>query len=268
MNEREFRQEAVKRAPLLDVLCEQPRTMRQLDERLPTSRSTIHRALGTFEEANVVRKVEQTYHLTGFGEIVAEQTREFTAELETARALDEFLNAISEVDVDVPLACFRDADITQPQPREAHTGVKRIIDLIEASDSLRMFSNVLSPLYVDVARQQMVQGMELEVIFDERLVDLILSEYADQALDAFRTGRFEVYVGSDVPFELFLHEDRMAMAAHNDAAFPRMFVETKSAAAVEWAEELYRSYRESAHRFDSGALGQVLEASPPQAIED
>lgn len=268
MNEREFQTEAVKRAPLLAALYDQPMTLRELSETVSTSRSTIHRALGTFEEQDVVRKVDQRYVLTRFGRTVARQTRRFGTNIATARELDTFLNAVGGADVEVPLASFADAEVVRPRPHRAHEGVKRIIDLIESSDSLRMFSNVISPLYVDVARQEMVDGLELEVVFDERLVDPIGSEYAEEALQAHRTGRFDVHVAADVPFELFLYDGRMAMAAHDDSALPRMFVETETDAAVEWARELYRSYRSRATRFDFADLVPPEGADVTSPLQD
>jgi predicted transcriptional regulator len=219
-----------------------------------TSRSTIHRALDTLEDANVVRKTDKRYALTGFGRTVTEWTRAYSTVLATALDLDEFLIAVESIDVDVPMEHFADAEVIQPEPREAHRGLKRIIDLIEASESLRMFSNILSPLYVDVARREMIDGTEIEVIFDERLVDIIRLEYVEDAIEAFRTGRFDIYVGPEIPFELFLRDDKMAMAAHDNSAVPRMFVETNADGAVEWAQELYLSDRERAELFDPATL--------------
>jgi predicted transcriptional regulator len=267
MNEDELRLEAVKRASLLDALSERGMTMRELDETLSMSRSTVHRALGSFEEGNVLDKREQTYVLTRFGETVAARTREFSTQLGTASALDAFLNTIDGVDVAVPLGCFTDAEVIEPQSRTAHAGVKRILDLIEASDSLRMLSNVLSPLYVDVARREVVDGMSLAVIFDERFAERFAAEYADDTVQAFRTGRLDVDFAPDIPFELFLYDGKMAMAAHDHTTLPRMFVETDDEAAIEWAEDLYQRYEERGERFDSGALGPVAEAGVPTSVD-
>lgn len=268
MNERELRLEVVKRAPLLEALRGQPRSMGELDERLDVSRSTIHRALGTFEELNVVRKTDRRYGLTGFGRTITERTSEFSREIATAWDLDEFLNAVDGNALDVPMEYFADAEVIRPEPRTAHRGVKRIIDLIEESDSLRMFSNILSPLYVDVAAREMVEGMEIEVIFDDCLRSTLHLEYADEATEAFRTGRFEVHFGADIPFELLVADDRMAMAAHNESAVPRMFVETDAAAAVSWAEDLFVRYREDADWFDPATLGVGADAEVLQPIDD
>lgn len=267
MDDDEFRLAAVKRAPLLAALNERPMTMGQLDEHLSVSRSTIHRALVTFEEQGLVRKTDQRYALTGFGRTVAERTYEFTSDLAIARDLDEFLNAVGE-DVDVPMEHFRDAEVIRPGPHTTNRVAKRILDLLRETDSIRMFSDVLSPLSADVAHQEMLDGMDLEVVFDERIVDLLASEYVEGTVEAFRTGRFEVYVGSDVPFELFLYDDGMAMTAHDHSALPRMFVETSADAAVEWGEELYRSCREDARWFDPDTLAPGAESDVSHVLEE
>lgn len=268
MNDTQLQLEVMKRAPLLDALREQPMTMGDLDEAVTTSRSTIHRALGTFEDLNLVRKSDQTYELTEFGCIVTDRTSQFRRNLATARRLDEFLNAVNASELDIPVEYFADAEVIRPEPRKAHRGVKRIIDHIRSADSLLMFSNVLSPLYADVAREEMIDGMELEVVFDERIMDLLVSEYADDAVEAFETGRFDVYFGPDIPFELFISEDSMAMAAHNHSTLPRMFVKSDSADAIAWAEELYARYRDRAEPFDPGDIESHAEAEVVPAIED
>lgn len=268
MNEREFQIEVVKRAPLLEALRSQPKSLGELDDALEMSRSTIHRALGTFEDLNVVRKTDTEYALTGFGRTITGRTGEFSTDLATAWDLDEFLNAVDGDGLDVPMEHFADAEVIRPEPQKAHRGVKRIIELIEEVDSLRMFSNILSPLYVDVAAREMIDGTEIEVIFDDRLRYPLQLEYAEDAVEAFRTGRFEVYFRADVPFELFIANDRMAMAAHNQDAIPRMFVETDDDDAVSWAKDLYLRHREAADWFDPGSLGVTTDAGVLQPIDD
>lgn len=266
MNQRELQLEAVKRAPLLDALSDGAKTLSQLEEALSMSRSTIHRALGDFEDVNVVRKTDRHYVLTGFGQTVTERTKEYSADLATALDLDEFLNAVESIDV--PLEHFADAEVIQPEAHRAHQGVKRILDIVEESDTLRMCSTILSPLYVDVARREMVDGMEIETIFDERLLYPLQLEYAEEAREAFQTGRFEVHFCTDIPFELFIYDDAMAMAAHNDLAVPSMFVESTSDGAVEWAEELYRSYKEQAEKFDPGRLASTSDSEILQTVDN
>jgi predicted transcriptional regulator len=234
--------EAVKRAPLLAELLDGPTEMRQLNRRLAPSRSTIHRTVQTFTDRGIVDKTDDGLRLTGFGRAIAHFTVEYQERLESATRLEPFLNTISPADVDIPVEFFADATVARPKPSHPHFAIKRIAELIEASDSLRMFSSVISPFYVDVTHREMMNGMEIEVIFDETLAETILSEYHDEAVESLESGRFEVYLHDHVPFELFIFEDRMGMAAHDDRGIARALVETDAPEAITWAEDVYESY--------------------------
>ena len=239
--------EAVKRAPLLAELLDGPTEMRHLNRRLAPSRSTIHRTVQTFTDGGLVTKTDEGLKLTGFGRAVAHFTVEYQERLEAATRLEPFLNTVAPADVDVPVEYFADATVARPKPSHPHFAIKRIAELIEASDSLRMFSSVISPFYVEVAHREMMDGMEIEVVFDEALAETILSEYYDEAVEALESGRFDVYLHDRVPFELFVFEDRMGMAAHDDRGIARALVETDAPEAIAWAEDLYERYAAQAH---------------------
>lgn len=238
--------ELAKRSDLLEALCEEQLSMRELDQRLATSRSTIHRAGQSLAEHGILEKEGNEYALTRFGERLATETVAFRTRIETARTLDQFIEIVEGRGIDVPLEYFEDVEVVRPQPLEAHAGVKRITELIEETSSLRMFSSIISPFYVDVAHREMLNGTSIEVVFDSPIVDVIARKYIEQAFEALETGNFEVYVGEDVPFELFLAGETLGMAAHDETGLPRIFVETESPDAIRWGEDLYRRQKERA----------------------
>lgn len=238
----DFVTEVVARGELLSLLREQPRTGPTLAKHANVSRSTVHRVTETLQELGLVDKPDERFYLTGLGRLVAAEFEQFRRRVETARRLEPFLNTVDPSAVDVPLESFADVTVTAPRPRQAHVGVKRIIELIERSDSLRMFSSIISPLYVDAALAEMLDGMEITVLFDAEVMDIVGTRFAEEARRAFETGRFHVAVVEEVPFELFLFDDRMGMAAHDDAAVARAFVESRAPEARAWAEELFEEY--------------------------
>ncbi|MHB9287001.1 helix-turn-helix transcriptional regulator [Halobacteriales archaeon Cl-PHB] len=251
----EFATEVVKRAPILAELDgPEDMTLRELDAAVSLSRSTIHRTLERFAERGLVENSDGEYVLTNYGRTVAAEATAFTTRLDTARRLDELLNVLGPSDVEVPLECFADARVVTPGPRRAHQGIKRSLDLFERADSVRILSGILSSLYVDGAVTAMDQGTDIEVVFDEDVVEVIPSEYDDQARQAFETGHFTVYSHEAVPFELFVSDDRIGIAAHDDRGLPRMYVESDDPEAVGWAEELYHRYREAARVVDPARL--------------
>lgn len=244
--------EAVRRSDLLAALQSSPASPSELEQSLDISRSTIHRALKTLEELHLVEKTSGQYELTGVGTFVAAETNGYRERVDAAMSLEPFLNLV-EID-DIPVEHFADAEVTRPKPRQPHYSVRRIIDLIERSAHLRIFSTIISPFYVDVAHREMLDGMEIQAIFDEGIIDIVLGEYEQEAYEAFETGCFDVHMHANLPFELFLFDDRIGMAAHDENGIARVFVETQSDEAIDWATDLYERYLEQ-----STALSPTLE---------
>ncbi|MFP8957742.1 helix-turn-helix transcriptional regulator [Natrialbaceae archaeon A-CW3] len=247
----EFVSTVMTRAELLEQL-EESQTVRELANELSMARSTVHRATESLAEHDLVDKPNEHVEHTGLGTVVAEQLQGFRTRMEAAHQLEPFLNTLDGAATDIPLERFTDVTVTTTEQRQAHVGAKRITDLIEQTDSLRMFSSILSPLYVDVALQEMLDGTEIEVIFDEEIIAILAERYHEEAMEAFETGRFEVGMTDDVPFELFLFDDRMGMAAHDDDGIARAFVESTDPAAREWAESHYAEYADEAESVTFG----------------
>lgn len=241
--------EVVKRAPLFDLLAEGPREMSEMVDHLEMSRSTVHRATQSLTEKGLLRNRDGTCELTGYGRTIADEVADFRRRVAGASKLQAFLNT-ADTDAHVPVAKFADATIHRPKPRQPHFAVKRIIELMEDSESVRLFSSIISPFYVDVAYREMLDGTEIEVVFDPKIVEIIATEYTEKALKAAETGKFDVLVHDGVPFELFVFDDSVGMAAHDDGGIARVFVESDAPEAVSWGEEMYEAYRTRATAID------------------
>ncbi|PSQ15270.1 ArsR family transcriptional regulator [Halobacteriales archaeon QS_8_69_26] len=243
---REFMLEAVRRASILRALAGDTARVRDLTEEVDCSRSTVHRATTTLEEHDLIEQSDQGYDLTGLGKVVADETEAFAAKARAAVALEPFLNT---VDSDgIPVEHFADARITRRKPRRPHASIHRITELIERSDTVRMLSTVISPIYVDVGYREMMDGTEIEAVFDREAIEIMLSEYAEKARETVSTGSFDLYVHEGLPFELFVFDDRMGMAAHDETGIAEVLVECEAPAAIEWGEDLYATHREEAQQ--------------------
>lgn len=229
--------EAIRRAPILAALRSEPATPSDLVDELGISRSTIHRAKESLVELGLVVQPNSHLQLTGLGEIFADETQQYSARIRAAQSLQPFLNTIDTCKI--PIEHFANAKVTKPMSRRPHMSVRRIVKLIEESDSLQMFSTVISPIYVDVGYREMTSGMEIEAVFDEQAIDIMLSEYPEKTYETVKTGNFDVHVHDGLPFELFLFDDKMGMAAHDEDGIARVFVECSAPPAIQWAERLY-----------------------------
>ncbi|MFC6724934.1 helix-turn-helix transcriptional regulator [Halobium palmae] len=237
--------EIVKRAPILDALRDEPCGANELEERLSFSRSTIHRATNSLADQGLIEKRDGKFELTSFGRIVGGRLADCRRDLDTADRLAPFLEAV-EPGAEIPLGRFADATVTRPRAGQAHFAVKRLSDLMAESGSLRAFSAVVSPIYVDICCREARDGADVRAIFDRQVVDILFDEYASEAREAIDAGDLEVLIHDDCPFELFLFDDRMGMTAHDEDGNGTLFVETDDPDAYEWAESLFREYESEA----------------------
>lgn len=242
----EFLLETIRRAPLLKKLQSGAADVSTLSKSVDMSRSTVHRATNSLEDSDIIKQANGKYQLTSFGKLLAEEMGKFDTRACAGMALKQFLNAIDEYEHGIPIEYFTDADIIRRKPRQPHATIHRIIRLFEASDEIRMFSTVISPVYVDVGYREMMDGMEIEAIFDKEVIDLMLSEYPEKAHEAISTGNFDVYAHDGLPFEMFLCDDKIGLAAHNENGNAEMLVECTNPLAIEWAESLYSDHLSNA----------------------
>lgn len=245
-DKREFLLEAIRRAPLLEYLGCGSANAGEILEDVDTSRSTLHRALDSLSELEVVREAGGEYELTRLGRVIVEEMDRFGTRVWTASSLTQFLNSISMEGTEIPIEYLSDATVVRREPRQPHATIHRIMELFEKADELRMFSTVISPIYVDIGYKQMMDGMAIEAIFEREVVDLMLSEYPEKAYETMAMGNFDIYAHDDVPFELFVFEDRIGMAAHNGQGNAEILVESDDPTVLSWAEDLYERHHADA----------------------
>lgn len=233
--------EIVKRAPILDALRDGSLSATRLEDRLSFSRSTIHRATNRLTALDMLEKRGDEFALTSFGRVAARRLEEYRRDLETGSRLAPFLNAVDS-DIEFPVGLLSDATVTPPRPGRPHFVIKRASDLMADSDSLRMFSAVVSPVYVERCCEHAMEGASVTVIFDRQVLDILFDEYASEARAATREGELEVLVHDDCPFELFVFDDRVAMTAHRSSGGQTPFVESTNPDVYAWAERLFERY--------------------------
>ena len=241
-DKREFLLEAVRRAPLLEYLRCGSANAGDILEGVDMSRSTVHRALDSLTDLEVVQESNGEYELTQMGRIIVEEMDRFGTRLWTASSLTQFLNAIDMSGTEIPIEYLSGATVVRREPRQPHATIHRIMELFEQAEELRMFSTVISPIYVDIGYKQMMNGMAIEAIFEREVVDLMLSEYPEKAYETMAVGNFDVYAHEEIPFELFIFEDRIGMAAHNQQGNAEILIEADDPAALSWAEDLYERH--------------------------
>ncbi len=250
---REFLLEVVRRGPILESLQEESVTASELSDSVDMSRSTVHRAVKSLEEYDVIAESGGAYELTNVGQVLTQEMQTFGLRANAALAFKKFLNHIEIHSSRIPLEYFDSAKTTRRTSRQPHATLHQIIKLIENTDEIQMFSTVASPVHVDVGYREMMNGTEIEAIFDREVIEFFAAEFPEKAQDAVSTGKFDVYGHEGLPFELFIMEEKIGLAAHNENGNAEILIECENQSAIDWAEDLYDEYRQNAESvFDSG----------------
>jgi predicted transcriptional regulator len=122
------------------------------------------------------------------------------------------------------------------------------MSLLRASSTLRGFdTTTIAPVFVEDIRNQILGGMETEILYLPETATEIVSSYPEQYRDAVDSGSLTILTDDDLPFGLALFDDRVAIGGYDDeTGMLRVFVDTDDPAAYAWGEQLFRTYRERA----------------------
>lgn len=238
----------VKRAAVLAALVEGPAERAELQSALSVSKTTLHRIVEFLREYDLLEEQDRKLTLTPLGRVAAEEVSGYVERMETARRIEPFLNNValdaSTYDIDVDL--FRDATVTLPKPGQPQRPVKRVMDLVAEADELRGFGPVLLPIYVEVFHREIKAGMETELLLDRNVFEGLRSEYPEKFRESVETGLLEVLVHDELPFGLVLSGDAIALLGYDDEGVLRILIEDDSEDLLQWAENVYETYREQA----------------------
>ena len=237
----------VRRADALDALAETALTKRGLAEALSVSRPTAHRILAGFEELGAVRSGPHGYELTRFGEVVHEAVTDYRGRLRTARSLRPLLNDLPD-DMEFEYELFTDAVITEATYDDPFRPMNRFIELFKGATRVKGFNrSFLEPMYIELAHERIEAGLESDVIYDPKVIELVLEEYPNLGASALEKDHVSASVHDDLPIALAIFEDRIGIGIHTESrGTPIAWIDTGDPDAIAWGERLFERYREEA----------------------
>lgn len=225
-------------------------TQRELRAELDASRTTVSRALQSLAERGWVDSERRTYRLTRAGEIIAS---EFTGLLETVGTvgeLSEFLRWFP-ADVDAPdFPGASDFEVTYSTDADPYAPARKQTEILHEAERLRVLLPAIDLESTETITEQVTRrGLEMETVVSPGLEPTLESdEFASLLREKVETGRSTVFVaGDDLPFYLGLAGDGLVQVGVADGdGIPRALFETTDGDIREWAESVYRDYRDGA----------------------
>lgn len=240
--------EAVKRADALAALRDDPKDRATLMAALDVSRTTIHRIVRTLEAQELLEQDGHEFHLTALGRTVADEVSTYRRRLRTARRLQPLLETIDDEAVAFDVGPFEDATVTAMAPSNPYAPVARFMELLRDSETLRGFdTTTVAPVFVDEIRDQILGGLETDVVYLPGVARDVVESYPDGVAAAVESGRLTLSMHDDLPFGLAIFDDRVGLGGYDgETGMLRVFVDTDDPTAREWALDRYREYRATA----------------------
>lgn len=258
--------EAVKRAPMLAALREEPLDRHELETRLDISKSTAHRNTKSLAEQGLLEKSNGDFVLTEFGQAVADVVAAYEKEMDTTIRLAPVFESVSGTEPPCPIEAFANATVTSADRGDPFAPLARFVSLVRESDSLRMFdSYAIAPTYIDEIHGRVLDGMRTIVVERPDVAEDIMENYPAKCVQLCASEFLEMRLHEGLPFGLVILDDCIGIGVRDsDTGIPRAFVDTESNEAREWAETIFESYwNEAVHlkRFNPKALREAMEAS-------
>lgn len=240
--------DAIKRWEALQALRDGPNDRAALMATLDVSRTTIHRIVRHLEARELITQAGREFSLTVFGSVVADEVATYRERVLAAERLKPFLETVPEPAADFDISLFADARVTTMEPRNPYAPLARFMELLTESDLLLGFdTTTIAPIYVDDIRDEILDGMETDVIYLPSVLEDMVAVYEAEIQTAVDSGQLTLSEHTELPFGLAIFEDRIGLGGYDsETGLLRVFVDTDATAAREWALDQFQGYREEA----------------------
>lgn len=260
LEEIEFLALSANRIAVLRALADRPHTRTDLARSTDASQPTLGRVLGDFEDRRWVKRTEDGYVATATGRMVAEGMGELLAILETDRTLQPIMEWLPTTAMDFDFRCLRGATVTVPNRTRPSAPLRRELDLVSESASVRICSHTFNERSLAAVRERVLNSpseFEFAGVFSRTAIDALAADSTlrsdlGELLDATNAA-IRVH-GGEVPVAVTVADDQVNMLLRDDAGVLRAALDTDDSAVRSWARGTYERYWDEATPLDSDEL--------------
>lgn len=245
------------RVRILRTLSQSAYPRRDLEEVTGTSRTTLGRILGEFEDRGwAERTVDGTYTATPRGEHVVAEFDPLLGAMETMHNLGEAVGWLPTDELSVGLRHFSDATVRRPAPNEPAETSRYMADLIADASRFRTLTFIAPPVLVGEAMSDGVRAGRLaaEHVLAGGLVPYLRDhpEGPPPWRSYLEAGACVYDYDGHVPCNLFVIDETALVGNTGDGGTdPTALIESRNPAVRTWAHELIDGYCQDATEVDA-----------------
>lgn len=230
---------------LIDMAV-RPRSRSELWEAAGVSSSTIRRTLREFEDRGWIQRDEYRYETTPLGAFIASAMADLIDRFETERQLRDVWQWLPGEENDFTIEMCTGAVVTRADADDPYGPVNRFMALVREAETFR-FAGIdvalLEPCKEELC-QQIVDGMEAEIIEPPRVAQYIRTTCPELFSEALDSDNLTVRLHDDLPpYGVGIIDDRIAICGYDaDSASVRVLVDNAGSDLREWAESVFATY--------------------------
>lgn len=239
------------RLEILETVNDGPIAVGDLSDELDLPRATAKHNLSRLADAALIQSVGSRYSITTFGTYTLSQVGDCLTGIETSRTLAPFLSLVSPETFDVDPSTFADSSVITVSAPTPYAPVERLRELVDGATYVRMVTPVLLPQVLENLLEGVLAGdVRVDLVAPASVLERGRKRATVPAERVLATGRLVTgCYQEEIPFGLFLFEDRLALAGHDDENIMRCLVETRSPSALEWAADRFSEYERGVERY-------------------
>lgn len=248
-----------RRADLIRCLRDGTFDKRDLEAELGVSRSTVNRGLRELEERALIRTHPGRYEVTPLCEFAYQTYQQL---MQTYEKITDAEPLLPDLPADVPLELVEDADVSVAERPAPNQPADRLERLVSSADRIEGLAVVVYPEYVEVLSAFVLdEAVAVDIVVDVETLEHLWAEYPDElraALDAENTTIQQREM--DLPYGLLVVDGAIAcLCVYDERGYLVGTLTNDTDAAVAWALEVFRRYRESADGvFLRGSAGSAV----------
>lgn len=254
----EFLARSSNRIEVLATLTEGAQTRAELAEAVDVSQPTLGRILRDLGERHWIAADGDAYRATATGRLVAEGITDLRERLETETRLREVVEWLPTEALDVDLRHFAGATITTPTGTRPNAPIRRMLDLLEGTDTALILSHAFNEQKLRLVRDRTVEGtLRTKGVFAGEAIDAIAATPDLRALlrEIVATEGAEIRVADrEIPLAMEVTDDRTHLLLRDDDGVVRASLDTADATVRDWARAVHERVWQAAKPVDPARL--------------
>ena len=214
----------------------------------------MRRTLDEFDDRLWVCKDEYRYVATRLGEAIATGMEDLIERVETERKLRHVWHWLPDAISELPFETWAELTITVADPDFPYRPARRFESLLRETTTVRFLRPevALMDLCFDLVYSLVAEGADITLIDRPECHTYFLSTYPDRSSEMVQQDNFTVLEHDTLPsYGVGLLDTRVTISCYEQGSGTvHALIDTDAPAACEWAEEMYETYRSSAHHFE------------------